>query len=252
MRILVLRSRRRPRSDKPKDPYTQVFSSSFAAKVIRNLSDEPGSCSACGPDCSLCREAYDRNFSRNIVGHVAFPAVLPYLLEEADNGLTEISRHYLQRQLAEWNALDEAIKELEEAIKQQVKKSEQARRLMKIKGVGTRIASAAEAFMGNGSGYQNGRHFAANLGLVPKEHSSGGKQKLGRITKRGNCYLRHLLIQGAWSVIRYADRGNDRLSRWAKQIMDRRGKHKAAIAVANKLARIIWAISYHQTEYKEV
>lgn len=177
---------------------------------------------------------------------------LPYLLEEADNGLTVISRHYLQRQLAEWNALDEAIKELEEAIKQQVKKSEQARRLMKIKGVGTRIASAVEAFMGNGSGYQNGRHFSANLGLVPKENSSGGKQKLGRITKRGNRYLRHLLIQGAWSVIRYAGCGNDRLSQWAKQLIERRGKHKAAIAVANKLARIIWAISYHQTEYKAV
>lgn len=175
---------------------------------------------------------------------------LPYILEQVDNGLTEVSRQYLHRQLTEWQLLDEAIKELEQAIKQQVKNSDQAKRLMKIKGVGTKIASATEAFMGNGSGYQNGRHFAANLGLVPKEYSSGGKQKLGRITKRGNRYLRHLLIQGAWSVVRYADHGNDRLSQWAKQLIERRGKHKAAIAVANKLARLIWAISYHQTEYK--
>ena len=175
---------------------------------------------------------------------------LPYILEDAENGLTPTARHLLHQQLQEWRVLDAAIAELERTIAQQVKYSEQAKRLTQIKGVGNKIASAAEAFMGNGSSYRNGRHFAANLGLVPKEHSSGGKQRLGRITKRGNVYLRRLLIQGAWSVIRYADRGNDRLSRWAKQLIERRGKHKAAIAVANKLARMIWAISYHQTEYR--
>jgi transposase len=177
-------------------------------------------------------------------------AELPFILEDANNGLTVMARHYLQQQLEEWQTVDAAIAELEKAIKQQVRQSEQAQRLMKIKGVGERISSAAEAFMGNGSGYKNGRHFAANLGLVPREHSSGGKQRLGGITKRGNLYLRQLLIQGAWSVVRYADRGDDRLSRWARQLIERRGKHKAAIAVANKLARIIWSISYHQTEYK--
>jgi transposase len=175
---------------------------------------------------------------------------LPYILEDAENGLTITARHLLHQQLQEWRALDAVITALERTIAQQVKYSEQAKRLTQIKGVGNKIASAAEAFMGNGSSYRNGRHFAANLGLVPKEHSSGGKQRLGRITKRGNVYLRRLLIQGAWSVIRYADRGNDRLSRWAKQLIERRGKHKAAIAVANKLARMIWAISYHQTEYR--
>jgi len=175
---------------------------------------------------------------------------LPFILEAADNGLTAIGRQYLCRQLEEWQAADEAIALLEKAIRQHVRHSEHATRLMGIKGVGEKISSAAEAFVGNGSGYKSGRHFAANLGLVPKEHSSGGKQRLGRITKRGNLYLRRLLIQGAWSVIRYADRGDDRLSCWARQIIARRGKHKAAIAVANKLARIIWAISYHQTDYK--
>jgi transposase len=175
---------------------------------------------------------------------------LPFILEDVENGLTDIARRHLHQQLEEWQAVDIAIAELERSIKQQVNCSEQAQRLIKIKGVGEKISSAAEAFIGNGSSYKNGRHFAANLGLVPKEHSSGGKQRLGGITKRGNLYLRRLLIQGAWSVIRYADRGNDRLSRWARQLIERRGKHKAAIAVANKLARIIWAISYHQTEYK--
>ncbi|MCS6232249.1 recombinase family protein [Shewanella baltica] len=97
---------------------------------------------------------------------------------------------------------------------------------------------------------QNGRHFSANLGLVPKEFSSGGKQKLGGITKRGNSYLRRQLIQGAWSVIRYATNNDDRLSVWARNIIERRGKQKAAVAVANKLARIIWAMLYYKTEYR--
>lgn len=82
-----------------------------------------------------------------------------------------------------------------------------------------------------------------------REHSSGGVQKLGGITKRGNGYLRRLLIQGAWSILRYVDKSNDRLSQWAKSIMERRGKQKAVVAVANKMARILWAMSYHQCEY---
>ena len=175
---------------------------------------------------------------------------LPFILEDAENELTETARYHLNQQLLEWRDLDASIGQLEQTIKHQVKSSDQARRLIQIKGVGKMTSSAVEAFIGDGSGYRSGRHFAANLGLVPKEHSSGGKQRLGPITKRGNVYLRRLLIQGAWSVIRYADRCDDRLSRWARQLIERRGKHKAAIAVANKLARIIWAISYHQTEYR--
>ena len=106
------------------------------------------------------------------------------------------------------------------------------------------------AHAGNGCDYKSGRYFSANLGLVPKEHSSGGKQSLGGITKRGNRYLRRLFIQGAWSVLRYADQNDDRLSRWAQQVMERRGKHKAALAVANKLPRIAWSVLYHKTEYR--
>jgi transposase len=121
---------------------------------------------------------------------------------------------------------------------------------MKIRGVAEIIATAAIAQAGNGSGYKNGRHFSANLGLVPKEHSSGGKQKLGGITKRGNQYLRGLLIQGAWSVVQHAHKSDDRLSRWARELIERRGKHKAVVAVANKLARIIWSMLYHKTEYQ--
>lgn len=175
---------------------------------------------------------------------------LPFILEDAENGLTDMSREFLYYQLLEWRDMDAAIDRLERWIAQQVQQNDQARRLSKARGIGNKIASAAAAFVGNGGQYRNGRHFAASLGLVPREHSSGGKQRLGRITRRGNGYLRWLLIQGAWSVIRHADRADDRLSRWARQLIVRRGKHKAAIAVANKLARIIWAMSYYQTEYQ--
>ena len=161
-----------------------------------------------------------------------------------------MARRYLGMQWAEWQALDARIAELEEDIKAQVKQDESARRLTGIKGVGPLIASAAAAMVGNGRSYKNGRHYAANLGLVPREHSSGGRRQLGGITKRGNRYLRRLLVQGAWSVLRYADRSEDRLSRWARQVMARIGKHKAAVAVANKLARIIWSMLYHGAEYR--
>lgn len=85
---------------------------------------------------------------------------------------------------------------------------------------------------------------------MPREYSSGGQQKLGKISKRGNRYLRRLLIQGAWSVVRYAERSDDRLSRWVCKLIERRGRHKAVVAVANKLARISWSMLYHNTEYQ--
>lgn len=177
-------------------------------------------------------------------------AALPDLLEDAENGLTSSSRALYQAMIDEWRQLNEAIDRVEKVLKGQAKADEAAQRLMKMKGVAERIAMATIAQVGNGHGYQNGRHFAANLGLVPKEHSSGGKQRLGGITKRGNGYLRRMLVQGAWSVIRNVDKNDDRMSRWARQLMERRGKHKAVVAVANKMARIMWSMLYHQTEFR--
>ncbi len=175
---------------------------------------------------------------------------LPRLLEDAENGLTDTARHHLQMLLEEWRHTEQAIKELSQSIHQSAQNNPDACRLTKIKGVGDVIATAAIAKVGRGDHYRNGRQFSASLGLVPREHSSGGKQKLGSITKRGDNYLRYLLIQGAWSVIRYAERSEDRLSRWARQLIERRGKHKAVVAVANKLARIIWAMLRHGGEYQ--
>lgn len=177
-------------------------------------------------------------------------AAMPDLLEDAENGLTASSRALQQELLEQWRQANEAIGRLDERLKGQARADEAARRLMAIRGVAVKISTATIAHAGNGHGYKNGRHFSANLGLVPKEHSSGGKQKLGGITKRGNQYLRRLLIQGAWSVIRNADKSDDRLSRWARGVVERRGKHKAVVAVANKMARIMWSMLYHQTEYR--
>jgi transposase len=176
-------------------------------------------------------------------------AELPYLLEDAENGLTPAARDLGQGVKQEWQQLDERIAQADGDIRRHARGNEAAQRLMAMKGVAEKISTAAVALVGNGNSYKNGRQFAANLGLVPKEHSSGGVQKLGGITKRGNRYLRHLLVQGAWSVVINAKHGTDRLSRWARAVEQRRGKHKAVIAVANKMARIIWSLLHHQTAY---
>jgi transposase len=177
-------------------------------------------------------------------------SAMPDLLEDAENELTAPARLLYQQLLEQWRQANEAIKRIEKGLKGQASTSEDARRLMKVRGVAVKISTATVAHAGNGHGYKSGRHFSANLGLVPKERSSGGKQILGGITKRGNQYLRRLLIQGAWSVVRNADKNDDRLSRWARQLVERRGKHKAVVAVANKMARIMWSMLYHQTEYR--
>jgi transposase len=167
---------------------------------------------------------------------------IPWLLEDAKNGLTDAARYYLQEAFEEWQLLDARVASLDRDIAKQCKASEAAVRLSGIRGVGQMTATAIVAFAGNATQYQSARHFSANLGLVPKEHSSGGKQRLGGITKRGNVYIRNLLIQGGWSIISHINKSNDRLTRWARQLIERRGKQRAAVAIANKLARIIWAL----------
>lgn len=183
-------------------------------------------------------------------GRAALHTALPDLLSDSNSALSPSAKELMSLIWDEWRSLEDAIAHLDKMIAHQAKVDEAAQRLMKVQGIGEKIATASIGHIGRGEAYKNGRHFAANLGLVPKERSSGGKQTLGGITKRGNRYLRHLLIQGAWSVIRYADRHDDRLSRWAREIVARRGKQKAAVAVAHKLARIVWSMLYHQTEYR--
>jgi transposase len=119
---------------------------------------------------------------------------------------------------------------------------EPARRIMTMPGVGPLTASAITASVASGHEFSNGRQFAAWLGLVPRQHSTGGKTRLGRITKRGDAYLRTLLMLGARAVLQTAAQKSDRLSRWAVALRERRGYHRAVIAIAAKNARIIWAL----------
>jgi transposase len=143
-------------------------------------------------------------------------------------------------------SLDERITVLDREIAHHARSSESARRIAALCGVGPHTASAVVATVGNARDYRNGRQFAAWLGLVPKQYSSGGKTKLGRITKRGDAYLRTLLIQGARSALQAALRRapvkRDRLSAWMVQLAQRIGYHKTLVAIANKHARIIWAL----------
>jgi transposase len=128
-------------------------------------------------------------------------------------------------------------------------KAEVAQKLMEVPGVGPLTATAVMASVADPHHFRSGRDFAANLGLVPREHSSGGKQRLYGITRRGDSHLRTLLIHGARSALRCAGNKSDRQLRWASSLAVRRNFNVAAVALANKMARIIWAILAHGRSY---
>jgi transposase len=184
-------------------------------------------------------------------GRGALLTALPRLLEDATNALTPLARESLLDMWEEWQMLDARIRQVEARLEQYVAPQPVVQRLRQVHGIGKLISTAAWAVLGDGRAFQSGRHFAANLGLVPREHSSGGRQKLGGITKRGNRYLRCLLIQAGHTILRYAPRhANDYLSQWALRVAARRGPQVAVVAVANKLARILWAIVAHTRDYR--
>jgi len=132
--------------------------------------------------------------------------------------------------------------EYEREIQSTLKHNELARRAHTRPGIGPITASALVATVGNGHDFKNGRQFAAWLGLVPRQYSTGGKSRLGHITKRGDPYLRTLLVMGARSVLQRAYREADPLSRWALALQQRRGYHRACVAIAAKNARVAWAL----------
>ncbi len=138
--------------------------------------------------------------------------------------------------------LDERIAAYDKELEHQARGNEAAVRLMGIAGVGALTASATVASVGPAHEFANGRQFAAWLGLTPRQWSTGGKTRLGRITKRGDPYLRNLLVMGARAVLRMASGRTDKMSRWALALKERRGYHRAAVAIAAKNARIMWAL----------
>lgn len=177
-------------------------------------------------------------------------AQLPWLLEDAENGLPLLLRELLFSQYQRLCELDKQILESDRKIDTIAKQDEKALRLMKLEGIGPITATAMIASVGDIREFQNGRQFAAWLGLVPRQWSSGGKNRLGRITKRGDVYLRTLLVHGARAVIRFAENKEDRKSLWIKDVKARRGFNKAAVALAAKHARIVWSMLINNTEYR--
>jgi transposase len=138
--------------------------------------------------------------------------------------------------------LDGRIATYDRRLAQLARQTEPAQRLMRVPGVGPVTATALVATVGNARSFKNGRQLAAWLGLVPRQHSSGGRQRLGRITKRGDVYLRTLLIHGARAVLRQLAQRTDATSRWALALKARRGFNKTVVALAAKQARMLWVL----------
>jgi transposase len=171
------------------------------------------------------------------------------ILEDAENGLSLRFRNLLYRRYEQLVELDGHIDFYTNELEIQSCQDDACQRLKAIPGFGAIVASAFYSNVGNGQAYSCGRDVAASIGLVPRQHSSGGKNVLLGISKRGDRYLRALLVHGARAVVIHASKKTDRLSLWINRIVAERGLNKAVVATANKIARIGWAILRHNTHY---
>lgn len=181
------------------------------------------------------------------ISHIA--KRLPSILEDGENDLPAVFRALLARLGEHLKALDQHVDALESQIQRWHRENAASRKLAQIPGIGPLTASALVASVGDAKSFRNGRQLAAFLGLVPRQHSSGGKQNLLGISKRGDAYLRTLLIHGARAVVRVAERQVDTDS-WLKRLLARRNKNVAAVALANKNARTVWALLAHGRDYR--
>lgn len=175
---------------------------------------------------------------------------VPIWLEQA-NGLGESTRQLLRGLWEDLQRLDQRVQELDQQLERLAQHDEVAKRLQSIPGIGPISASALSAAVGDGTQFKRGRDLAAWLGLTPRQHSSGGKNKLLGMTKRGDPYVRTLLIHGARSVVRMVTKRNDPRSLWLAGLITRRHRNVAAVALANKNARIAWALIRSGNCYKD-
>lgn len=180
---------------------------------------------------------------------------LPSILEDAENGLSFSFRALLSGLYEDLVALDYRIKQLDTAVRDSVREHDVARRLCELPGIGVLSASALLTVIPDdrqAAHFKNGRQFAAFLGMTPRQHSSGGKQRLLGIHKRGDSYLRSLLVHGARSVLRMAVNKNkdDARSQWLVNLGKRRHHNIAVVAQANKTARMVWAIVRYGRHYQ--
>jgi len=183
-------------------------------------------------------------------GVSALRRAIPHWLEDGENGLSELFRRLLAESYERLKELDTHIASYDQEIERQSRQDEACQRLQSIPGYGPIVASVFRSQIGDGQAYRRGRDVSAALGLVPRQHSSGDKTTLLGISKRGDRYLRSLLVHGARAVVSRAAHKDDRLSRWINKVRAERGYHKAVVALANKMARMGWAVLAHNTAYQ--
>jgi transposase len=174
---------------------------------------------------------------------------LPEWLEDATNGLSDRFRRLLAGLAEDLRRLDARIDELDEELKTIVRETPAAQRLLALRGVGPTIATALVAALGTGESFARGRDFAVALGLTPKHHGTGGKERILGISKRGDSYLRQLLVHGARAAVRTAKSKTDPLSRWINALLAHKHSNVVTVALANKTARMAWALIRHDVDY---
>lgn len=174
---------------------------------------------------------------------------LPSILEDADNELSTVARSFIQRIYHKILQQTQEIKEVEDELNLLIKDKDDFRRLCTIPGVGPIVAATILASINDANGFKNGRQLAAWVGLTPRLYASGDVERLGKISKRGNASLRKMLIHGARTVLTWCDRKQDKLSVWLKALKQRMNGCRAVVALANKLARIVWAVLANKIPY---
>jgi transposase len=175
---------------------------------------------------------------------------MPDIVEDADANLTPRMRTLLDRLWQEWKQLESGIETASDEIEQIASEDEACQRLRQIPGVGPLVSTATVAAIGNGAAFRKGREFAAWLGLVPRQYSTGGKTRLYGISKRGNTYLRRMFIHGARAVLMRVKYDTAGLGQWVHQLEARTTRNKVIVALANKLARIAWAVLFKAEAYR--
>ena len=176
--------------------------------------------------------------------------MIPEIINDGSNDLTDLCREILSSLMDLMREIDKRVREFDQRIDQVFRSTEACQRVGRIRGVGPKTATAVIAAVGDGKDFDNGRHMAAWLGLVPRQHSSGDRTILMGVSKRGDQHLRTLLVHGARAVVRTAAGKSDQFSQWVNALRERRGINRAIVAVANKNARIIWALLAKNEEYR--